>query len=207
MGLSTDEDRSALTPPVRARMAWGGSLHWHDLLVLATTYAMTASGITVGYHRLFTHRSFETTRALRAVFAVMGSMAVEGPVIEWVSTHRKHHRFSDLRAPRDRPAPARPRRLAHQRTRAQPAGLEGRAHLPRPPASEEHYDMSSRPGGTAAVEGCRAAVKLRSASGEDGPGSRTCADTRCLGAICDSSWHGRNCIRMSCWRTAPSPGW
>lgn len=48
-------------------MAWGGSLHWHDLLVLAITYAMTASGITVGYHRLFTHRSFETTRALRAV--------------------------------------------------------------------------------------------------------------------------------------------
>jgi len=76
-------------------LAWGGSLHWHDLLVLAITYALTASGITVGYHRLFTHRSFETTRALRALFAVLGSMAVEGPVIEWVSTHRKHHRFSD----------------------------------------------------------------------------------------------------------------
>ena len=54
-----------------------------------------ASGITVGYHRLFTHRSFKTTRAVRALLAVLGSMAVEGPVIEWVATHRKHHRFSD----------------------------------------------------------------------------------------------------------------
>jgi stearoyl-CoA desaturase (Delta-9 desaturase) len=76
-------------------LAWGGTLHWQDLLVLAITYALTGLGITVGYHRLFTHRSFQTTRALRAVFAVMGSMAVEGPLLEWVSTHRKHHRFSD----------------------------------------------------------------------------------------------------------------
>ncbi len=52
-------------------------------------------GITVGYHRLFTHRSFKTTRTLRALFAVLGAMAVEGPVIEWAATHRKHHRFSD----------------------------------------------------------------------------------------------------------------
>jgi stearoyl-CoA desaturase (Delta-9 desaturase) len=78
-------------------LAWGGSLHWQDLLVLAITYVLTGLGITVGYHRLFTHRSFETTRALRAVFAVLGSMAVEGPLLEWVSTHRKHHRFSDRR--------------------------------------------------------------------------------------------------------------
>jgi stearoyl-CoA desaturase (Delta-9 desaturase) len=77
-------------------LAWGGSLHWQDLLVLAITYPLTGLGITVGYHRLFTHRSFQTTRALRAVFAVLGSMAVEGPLLEWVSTHRKHHRFSDL---------------------------------------------------------------------------------------------------------------
>jgi len=77
-------------------LAWGGSLHWQDLLVLAITYSLTGLGITVGYHRLFTHRSFQTTRALRAVFAVLGSMAVEGPLLEWVSTHRKHHRFSDL---------------------------------------------------------------------------------------------------------------
>ena len=76
-------------------LAWGGALHWQDLLVLAITYTLTGLGITVGYHRLFTHRSFKTTRTLRALFAVLGSMAVEGPVIEWVATHRKHHRFSD----------------------------------------------------------------------------------------------------------------
>jgi stearoyl-CoA desaturase (delta-9 desaturase) len=76
-------------------MAWGGALHWQDLLVLAITYTLTGLGITVGYHRLFTHRSFKTTRGLRALLAVLGSMAVEGPVDEWVATHRKHHRFSD----------------------------------------------------------------------------------------------------------------
>ena len=76
-------------------MAWGGTLNWHDLVVLAVMYLLTGIGITVGYHRLFTHRSFKTSRPLRAVFAVLGAMAVEGSVIEWVSTHRKHHRFSD----------------------------------------------------------------------------------------------------------------
>ena len=76
-------------------LAWGGSLHWHDLVVLAIVYGLTGAGITVGYHRLFTHRSFKTTRALRALFAILGSMAVEGSVTEWVATHRKHHNFSD----------------------------------------------------------------------------------------------------------------
>jgi stearoyl-CoA desaturase (delta-9 desaturase) len=77
-------------------LAWGNSLHWQDLVVLAISYLLTVVGITVGYHRLFTHRSFKTGRALRALFAVLGSAAVEGPVIEWVATHRKHHRFSDV---------------------------------------------------------------------------------------------------------------
>jgi stearoyl-CoA desaturase (delta-9 desaturase) len=80
---------------VAAWLAWGGTLHWHDLVVLAITYTLSGVGITVGYHRLFTHRSFKTTRATRAVLAVLGSTAVEGPVSEWVATHRKHHRFSD----------------------------------------------------------------------------------------------------------------
>jgi stearoyl-CoA desaturase (Delta-9 desaturase) len=78
-------------------LAWGGSLHWQDLLVLAITYLLCGLGITVGYHRLFTHRSFKTTRTLRVLLAVLGSMAVEGPLIDWASTHRKHHRFSDRR--------------------------------------------------------------------------------------------------------------
>jgi stearoyl-CoA desaturase (delta-9 desaturase) len=77
-------------------LAWGGALHWQDLVVLAVSYLITGVGITVGFHRLFTHRSFKTRRPIRALFAVFGSAAVEGPLIEWVSTHRKHHRFSDL---------------------------------------------------------------------------------------------------------------
>jgi len=77
-------------------LAWGGALRWQDLVVLAISYIVTGVGITVGFHRLFTHRSFKTSRPLRALFAVLGSAAVEGPLIEWVSTHRKHHRFSDL---------------------------------------------------------------------------------------------------------------
>jgi stearoyl-CoA desaturase (delta-9 desaturase) len=76
-------------------LTWGGALRWHDLVVLGITYLLTGLGITVGFHRLFTHRSFKTSRPVRAVLAVLGSMAVEGSVIEWVATHRKHHRFSD----------------------------------------------------------------------------------------------------------------
>jgi stearoyl-CoA desaturase (delta-9 desaturase) len=78
-----------------AWLAWGGTLHWPDLVVLAITYLLTGLGVTVGYHRLFTHRSFSTSRPMRALLAVLGSAAIEGPVIEWVSNHRKHHRFSD----------------------------------------------------------------------------------------------------------------
>jgi len=75
--------------------AWGGALRWPDLVVLAVTYTLTGLGVTVGFHRLLTHRSFKTSPAMRALLAVLGSAAVEGPVIEWVANHRKHHRFSD----------------------------------------------------------------------------------------------------------------
>jgi stearoyl-CoA desaturase (Delta-9 desaturase) len=74
---------------------WGSALHWQDLVVFATTMALTGFGVTVGFHRLFTHRSFKTTRWLRVTFAILGSAAVEGPVIEWVAYHRRHHAFSD----------------------------------------------------------------------------------------------------------------
>ncbi len=78
-----------------AWLAWGGVLHWHDIVVFATTYALSGIGITVGFHRLFTHRSFKAAPATRGVLAALGSSAVEGSVIEWVATHRKHHRYSD----------------------------------------------------------------------------------------------------------------
>jgi len=75
--------------------AWGGALGWSDLVVLAIAYTLTGLGITVGFHRLFTHRSFKTVPGFRLLLAVLGSAAVEGPLIEWVSNHRQHHRFSD----------------------------------------------------------------------------------------------------------------
>ncbi|MEA2299761.1 MAG: hypothetical protein QOE44_296, partial [Solirubrobacteraceae bacterium] len=76
-------------------LAWGGLLHWQDLVVLVITYLLTGLGVTVGYHRLFTHRSFKTGKAVRVLLGVLGSAAIEGSVIEWVATHRMHHRFSD----------------------------------------------------------------------------------------------------------------
>ncbi|MDE3070910.1 MAG: fatty acid desaturase, partial [Acidobacteriota bacterium] len=75
--------------------AWGGALRWSDLVVLAIVYALCGAGVTVGFHRLFTHRSFKTGPVLRLTLAVLGSAAVEGPLIEWVANHRQHHRFSD----------------------------------------------------------------------------------------------------------------
>jgi stearoyl-CoA desaturase (Delta-9 desaturase) len=74
---------------------WNSLLHWHDLLVFVLLYAVSGLGVTVGFHRLFTHRSFKTKPAVRAFFAIAGSCAIEGPVISWVADHRKHHAFSD----------------------------------------------------------------------------------------------------------------
>ncbi len=76
-------------------LAWQSVFFWSDLIVFLILYTLTALGITVGFHRLFTHRSFATTTWLRATFAILGSAAIEGPVISWVSDHRKHHAFSD----------------------------------------------------------------------------------------------------------------
>ncbi len=84
-----------------AGVALAGGLFWNrvvgptELLILGVGYVFTGVGITVGYHRLFTHRSFETYRGVRYAFAVLGQMAVEGDVVTWVAHHRKHHQFSD----------------------------------------------------------------------------------------------------------------
>jgi len=76
---------------------WTGNvLNWQDILILVVCYAFIGTGITVGFHRLLTHGSFKCNRWVRAGFAALGSAAAEGPVIDWVATHRKHHQFSDL---------------------------------------------------------------------------------------------------------------
>ena len=80
---------------VAAYLAWNSILFWSDLVVFAILYTFSGFGITVGFHRLFTHRSFKTGPRTRRLFAIMGSTAIEGPIISWVADHRKHHAFSD----------------------------------------------------------------------------------------------------------------
>jgi stearoyl-CoA desaturase (Delta-9 desaturase) len=76
-------------------LLWGVAFSWVYLGLFLGMYMATAIGVTVGYHRLFTHRSFETPRPVAFVLAILGSMAVEGPLLTWVATHRRHHQHSD----------------------------------------------------------------------------------------------------------------
>src|SRR5829696_1134793 len=81
---------------VAAWQSWDGLLKPRDLAIFAVLYVLTGFGVTIGYHRLFTHRSFKTGPVLRAILAILGSAAIEGPVISWVADHRKHHAFTDV---------------------------------------------------------------------------------------------------------------
>ncbi|MDQ1538111.1 MAG: hypothetical protein QOE58_2504 [Actinomycetota bacterium] len=76
-------------------VAWGWGLGWHDVVIATVTYLVAGHGITVGFHRYFTHGSFKANRGLRVALAIAGSLAIEGPVIRWVADHRRHHAFSD----------------------------------------------------------------------------------------------------------------
>jgi stearoyl-CoA desaturase (Delta-9 desaturase) len=76
-------------------LLWDSLVGPVELALTAVLYVLTGLGVTVGFHRLLTHRSFETTRACRTVFAVLGSMSVQGPVMHWVADHRKHHVYTD----------------------------------------------------------------------------------------------------------------
>ena len=75
---------------------WGVAVEPVDLALFALFYLIPGLGITVGFHRYFTHRSFETSRVVKALLAVLGSMTSQGPVCQWVSDHRKHHAHSDV---------------------------------------------------------------------------------------------------------------
>ena len=76
-------------------LLWNRAVGWTDLAILAAMYLVTAFGITIGYHRLLTHRAFQTYKPVEYALAVAGSMAVQGPVIDWVADHRKHHAHTD----------------------------------------------------------------------------------------------------------------
>jgi stearoyl-CoA desaturase (delta-9 desaturase) len=76
-------------------LLWNSLVNPADLAIAAVMYLLTAVGVTVGFHRLLTHRSFQTSKRLEYTFAVLGSMAVQGPAISWVADHRKHHAHTD----------------------------------------------------------------------------------------------------------------
>ena len=76
-------------------LLWNSVVSATDLAILAVMYVLTGLGVTVGFHRLLTHRSFQVAKPVEYTFAVLGSMAVQGPVINWVADHRKHHAHSD----------------------------------------------------------------------------------------------------------------
>jgi stearoyl-CoA desaturase (delta-9 desaturase) len=76
-------------------LTWGWGLGWLDLVLAAAFYVLTCLGVTVGFHRYFTHRAFKAGRPMRVALAIAGSMALQGPITHWVADHRRHHAFSD----------------------------------------------------------------------------------------------------------------
>lgn len=81
---------------IAVALLWSSAVGWFDVALLVSTYILTAAGITVGFHRLLTHRSFQTYRPIEYAFAVLGSLAVQGSVLDWVADHRKHHAHTDV---------------------------------------------------------------------------------------------------------------
>jgi stearoyl-CoA desaturase (Delta-9 desaturase) len=76
-------------------LLWNSVVGPSDLVVLTVMYLLTGFGVTIGFHRMLTHRSFQTSKPVEYAFAVLGSMSVQGPVINWVADHRKHHAHTD----------------------------------------------------------------------------------------------------------------
>ncbi len=76
-------------------LAWGWGLGWHDIVIAVVFYLISGLGISMGFHRYFTHGSFKAATGLRVALAIAGSLAIEGPVLTWVADHRRHHKYSD----------------------------------------------------------------------------------------------------------------
>src|SRR3954452_1255476 len=80
---------------VAAVLSWNHILHWSDIAIFAVMYLVTGIGVTIGFHRLLTHRSVATYRPIAYALAFAGSMSVQGPLVSWVADHRKHHAHTD----------------------------------------------------------------------------------------------------------------
>jgi stearoyl-CoA desaturase (delta-9 desaturase) len=76
-------------------LAWGWGLGWHDIVIALVFYVISGIGISMGFHRYFTHSSFKAVRGLKIAMAIAGSLAIEGEVLVWVADHRRHHKYSD----------------------------------------------------------------------------------------------------------------
>jgi len=76
-------------------LAWGWGLGWHDVVIGFVFYVVTGMGISMGFHRHFTHCSFKAAKPLRIALGIAGSLAIEGPLLTWVADHRRHHKYSD----------------------------------------------------------------------------------------------------------------
>ena len=76
-------------------LAWGWGLGWHDVVIALVFYVVAGMGISMGFHRHFTHNSFKAAKPLRVALGVAGSLAIEGPLLVWVADHRRHHKYSD----------------------------------------------------------------------------------------------------------------
>jgi stearoyl-CoA desaturase (Delta-9 desaturase) len=76
-------------------IAWGWGLGWHDVIIAVVFYYVSGLGIAMGFHRYFTHFSFKAKPGLRVALAIAGSLAIEGPILNWVADHRRHHKYSD----------------------------------------------------------------------------------------------------------------
>jgi len=90
----------AVAVPFAATLAaivllWNSVVSTRDLAILAVMYLLTGFGVTIGFHRMLTHRSFQAPKPVEYAFAILGSMAVQGPVAAWVADHRKHHAHAD----------------------------------------------------------------------------------------------------------------
>jgi stearoyl-CoA desaturase (delta-9 desaturase) len=76
-------------------LLWQRAVSWRDLILLAVTYSLVALGVTVGYHRMLTHRSFVPHPVVKTLLLILGSMALEGDALQWAATHTKHHALAD----------------------------------------------------------------------------------------------------------------
>ena len=94
VGIFTGVPMLALLTAIPAALVWG-LLDWQAIVIGIVFYLFSGLGIAMGFHRYFTHGSFKSKRAFKIALGIAGSMAVEGPVLDWVSDHRRHHKYSD----------------------------------------------------------------------------------------------------------------